>query len=259
VRCGAAGVFNVIFEETSVSDDPNHGATEIRATKGGGGGGKWLLGGLAAVVLLGGGYFAWKSTQPTNQTDLETAYNDTYEADQVRAGPMGSSDDPTADTASDDSAPSVAASSAARSSSTPRRTTTASADAVPEETLGVMPVNASSDDVATIENTDDIVVTAPPRPVWARTPSQRRLAEFYPDRALQRGREGEARLHCTVLDGGALDCAKISETPGGGFGNAALRMSRSLRHAAVRRDGADATGTPVNLRVVFRIEDDRRG
>ena len=84
-------------------------------------------------------------------------------------------------------------------------------------------------------------------------------SEMGTDRALQRGREGEAQLHCTVLDGGALDCAKGSEPPGGGFGNAALRVSRSLRHAAVRRDGADATGTPVNLRVVFRIADDRRG
>lgn len=244
-----------------MSDDPHHGATKIRPSKSsGGGGGKWLLGGLAAVVLLGGGYFAWKSTQPTNQTDLETAYNDTYDADEVRAGPLGSSDDDlTADTASDDSAPASATSGEPRSSSASRRTTTASADTVPEETLGVMPVNASSDDVATIQDSDDIVVTAPPRPVWARTPSARRLAAFYPDRALQRGREGEARLHCTVLNGGALDCDKVSETPGGGFGNAALRVSRSLRHAAVRRDGADATGTPVNLRVVFRLEDDQRG
>jgi TonB family protein len=241
-----------------VSDDPNHGATEIRASKGGGGAGKWLLGGLAAVVLLGGGYFAWKSTQPTNQTDLETAYNDTYDADQVRAGPLGSNDDLTADTASDDSAPASAASSERRSSAS-RRTTTASADTVPEETIGIMPVNASGDELATTANNDDIVVTAPPRPIWDRTPSARRLSAFYPDRALQRGREGEARLHCTVLDGGALDCAKVSETPGGGFGNAALRVSRSLRHAAVRRDGADATGTPVNLRVVFQLEDDRRG
>ena len=122
-----------------------------------------------------------------------------------------------------------------------------------------MPVNASGDELATTANNDDIVVTAPLRPIWDRTPSARRLSAFYPDRALQRGREGEARLHCIVQNGGALDCDKISETPGGGFGNAALRVSRSLRHAAVRRDGADATGTPVNLRVVFRLEDDRRG
>jgi TonB family protein len=241
----------------NVNDDPNHGATEIRASKGGGGGGKWLLGGLAAVVLLGGGYFAWKSLQPTGQTDLETAYNDTYDADQVRAGPIPPSDELTADTASSDSAAPPPASTERRSS--PARRTTASTDTVPEQTIGITPVNASGDELATVANDEDIVVTAPPRPIWARTPSARRLSAFYPDRALQRGREGEAQLHCTVLDGGALDCAKVSETPGGGFGNAALRVSRSLRHAAVRRDGADATGTPVNLRVVFRIEDDRRG
>lgn len=248
-----------------MSEDPHHGATKIRpshSSEGGGGAGKWLLGGLAAAVILGGGYFAWKSTQPTGPSDIETAYNETYDADQVRAGPLGPSDDDlTADTASDDSAPPAATSSERRtaSSSTARRSTV-SRDTPAEETIGVLPVNASSDELATTASDgDDIVVTAPLRPVWARVPSERRLSAFYPDRALQRGREGEAQLHCTVLDGGALDCAKVSETPGTGFGNAALRVSRSLRHAATRRDGTDATGTPVNLRVVFRLEDDRRG
>ncbi len=241
-----------------MNEDPNHGATQIRPSKGGGG--KWLLGGLAAAVILGGGYFAWKSTQPSAQTDLETAYNDTYDADQVRAGPLPSNDDDlTADTASD-AAPPAAASSERRSTSSTARRSTASRDTPAEETIGVMPVNASGDELATTASDgDDIVVTAPLRPVWARVPSERRLSAFYPDRALQRGREGEAQLHCTVLNGGALDCAKISETPGTGFGNAALRVSRSLRHAATRRDGTDAIGTPVNLRVVFRLEDDRRG
>jgi hypothetical protein len=49
----------------------------------------------------------------------------------------------------------------------------------------------------------------------------------------------------------------VSETPGG-FGNAALRVSRTLRHASRRADGSNATGTPVNLRVVFRIDDNQR-
>jgi TonB family protein len=235
----------------------DHGASEIRASKGGGGGGKWLLGGLAAVVLLGAGYFGWKSMQSAGPSDLDTAYNEAYDVDQVRAGPLDPSDDDlTADTASSAAPP---ASSERSTTSPARRTTTASADTAPEETIGVMPASASGEELATTANQDDIVVTAPQRPIWARTPSARRLSAFYPDRALQRGREGEARLHCIVQDGGALDCDKVSETPGGGFGNAALRVSRSLRHAAVRRDGADATGTPVNLRVVFRLEDDRRG
>jgi TonB family protein len=82
---------------------------------------------------------------------------------------------------------------------------------------------------------------------------------MYPERARARGREGEARLHCIVQAGGALDCERVSATPGG-FGHAALRVARTLRHAPTLADGTDATGSPVRLRVVFRMEDaDRRG
>jgi hypothetical protein len=56
--------------------------------------------------------------------------------------------------------------------------------------------------------------------------------------------------------GGSLDCQRVEETPG--FGPAAMRVARSLRHAPTRADGANAAGTPVNLRVVFRIDDNRR-
>ena len=88
-------------------------------------------------------------------------------------------------------------------------------------------------------------------------PSERHLSALYPQRALERGREGEASLHCTVQDSGALDCVRVEETPGG-FGNAALRVARTLRHAPQLADGSDAAGSPVNLRVVFRIADDQR-
>ncbi|UPT63863.1 MAG: energy transducer TonB [Hyphomonadaceae bacterium JAD_PAG50586_4] len=101
-------------------------------------------------------------------------------------------------------------------------------------------------------------MTAPHRPIWARTPNERRLSALYPERALARGREGEARLTCIVQDGGALDCDRVSETPGG-FGAAAVRVARTFRHAPQLADGSNAIGTPVNLRVVFRIDDDPRG
>ena len=87
-------------------------------------------------------------------------------------------------------------------------------------------------------------------------PSARRLAAYYPDRLLQRGREGEARLRCTVRAGGALDCARVEETPG--FGTAALRVARTLRHAPQLADGSDAPGAAVNLRVVFRLSEEER-
>jgi len=232
-------------------EEDTHGATTIRASKGGGGGGKLLLGVVAAALLAGGGYFAYKN-YASPQDGAQTAYNDTYATDPyddpVRAGPIQSEeatgDDQLASNASESSAPPPAA-----------RRTPARSEPVPEATIGVTPANVTEEELATTQDDGEIVVTAPPRPIWARTPSERRLASYYPTRALERGREGEARLACTVLEGGSLACDKLSETPGG-FGNAALRVARTLRHAPTRSDGSAAAGTPVNLRVVFRIYDE---
>jgi TonB family protein len=233
-----------------VSDKAHHdakhtstqGATTIHASKGGGG--KWLLGAAAAVVLLGGGYLAWKNYAPS-QDNAQMAYNDTYADDNaLRAGPLEPDTNVVAESAAADESAAPPA-PAART-----RRATSRANAVPEATFGITPVSADE---------NEIVVPAPQRPIWASTPSARRLSAMYPTRALERGREGEASLHCTVLNGGTLDCAKVSETPGG-FGNAALRVSRTLRHAEQRADGSSAIGTPVNLRVVFRMpEEERRG
>ncbi|ANP47057.1 TonB family protein [Candidatus Viadribacter manganicus] len=242
-----------------MSEDPKHGATTIRASKGGGGGGKLLLGAVAVAVLVGGGYFVWKNYSGA-QDGAQTAYNDAYNSepysdDLLRAGPIDPSDEPIADTASSDDSL-VPPASAPRAASAPARRQTARAETVPEETIGITPINATSTEVA---DGEDIVVTANPRPIWVRTPTQRRLSALYPERALERGREGEARLHCTVQGDGALDCARVEETPGG-FGPAALRVARTLRHAPQLADGSNAAGSPVNLRVVFRIpQDARRG
>jgi len=105
---------------------------------------------------------------------------------------------------------------------------------------------------------DDVIVHAPRRPIWASTPSARRLSALYPERALERGREGQAQLHCTVEERGRLDCAPVSATPGG-FGAAAVRVARTFRHARTLENGHSAIGTPLYLRVVFRIEEPRRG
>lgn len=232
-------------------DDAGHGTHTIRASKGGGGG-KLLLGALAAVLIAGGGYYAWQTYGQPNSA--QTAYNDSYATDpyddSLRAGPVESS---TSDDLAENTA--VEPASTAAPPTTTRRTPAPRSEPVPEATIGVTPASVSEEEVAANDG-DDIVVTAVPRPIWVRTPSERRLTSLYPARALERGREGEARLHCTVLAGGALDCASVESTPG--FSNAAIRVSRTLRHAAQRADGADATGTPVNLRVVFRIDDETR-
>lgn len=237
-----------------MSDHPPHGATKIHATKQGGGGGKWLLGAVAVAVIAGGGYYAYTTLAPAPAPSEFAAVDGTYADDPLYASPAEPGDDIAAESASADAAPDAAA--PARSTTSRRAATApapARAETVPEATIGVTPVSLS-----TSEQGEDIVVTAPARPVWASVPSERRLSHMYPDRALQQGLEGEASLHCMVQEGGALDCTRVSESRSG-FGNAALRVSRSLRHAAQTADGRDAIGTPVNLRVVFRMDDDRRG
>ncbi|MGE0742556.1 MAG: TonB family protein [Hyphomonadaceae bacterium] len=241
-----------------MSEDPTHGASTIRPSKShdeGGGAGKWLIGAAAAVVLLGGGYFAWQSLGQS-QDGVEVADNDPYASgpyanDTMRAAPLDSEPSTLAESASTEESIAAPEEAAPRPAAVRR----APARVVPQETIGITPINATATD------SDEIVVTGARRPVWVRTPSARRLSAMYPERALDRGREGEARLQCTVQNGGALDCERISETPGGGFGNAALRVARTYRHAPTLADGSDAAGTPVNLRVVFRLADEetRRG
>lgn len=225
-----------------------------------GGGMKWLAGAAVAVLLAGGGYYAWKTMSP-GQSDTQTAYNDAYspsdpyDSDPLRAEPLPPQDDSaTAETASADESRDAPASSTARR--TPPRSSTAARAEVPEETIGITPINATSEESAGIGDGEDLVVTAPRRPVWSRTPTARRLSALYPQQQLDRRREGEARLACIVQNGGALDCENVSSTPG--FGSAALRVARTFRHSTHLADGSDATGSPVNLRVVFRMEDDQR-
>jgi len=234
-----------------VSEDPKHGATTIRASKGGGGG-KWLLGAVAAVVIAGGAYAAWNTLSPNENREADYAINNAYD-DDLRAGPLDTDADTLPADATSDEPIAAPASTAERPPAPAQRTVTASAEPVPEETIGITPASA------TVDDNGEIVVTGARRPIWASTPTARRLNPLYPSRALERGREGEARLSCTVQERGALDCVRIEETPGG-FGTAALRVARTFRHSPTLADGRDATGTPVNLRVVSRLEDeDRRG
>ncbi|MBX9747478.1 MAG: energy transducer TonB [Hyphomonadaceae bacterium] len=237
-----------------MSEHPKHGATTIRASKGGGGG-KWLLGAVAAVVIAGGAYAAYTTMAPSepDRYAINNAYEDDF--DPLHAGPVVDGD-ALADDAADDGL-TVAPASADTPPPAPVRRETASAEPTPapvyEETIGVTPASTSVEDV---QDDGEIIIQGARRPIWARTPSERRLSSLYPTRALERGREGEARLSCTVLSGGALDCVRTEETPG--FGGAALRVAQTLRHAPTFADGTDATGTPVNLRVVFRLEDEER-
>ncbi|MDZ4690189.1 hypothetical protein [Terricaulis sp.] len=236
----------------------HHGASTIRASRGGGGG-KWILGALAILFLVGGGYWAYANYgAPQQQAESQFAYDDPIYAndDPLRDTSDASDDGLTAADAESEISPSTAAPPSAASArrAAPARATPARAEPVPEATIGITPINTTTDEVT---QSDELVITAPQQPTWSRTPSARRLSALYPERALDRGREGEARLACVVQDRGVLDCDRVSETPGG-FGPAALRVARSFRHTDTLADGSSAVGSPVNLRVVFRMEDEER-
>ena len=241
------------------SSDPKHDAKGVHYAKpthvrGENNVGKWLAGAAVAALVLGGGYYAVKNFPAPNSEPTEVA---SYDPDAnivtpYTAGPVTSG---VASTESTSSAPSIASDSSTSSSTSSTRTRTravktAEADVIPETVVGVTPASITTD-------SDELVITGTRRPVWVSTPSARRLSAMYPTRALEREREGEASLRCIVQDGGSLACERVSETPSrAGFGNAALRVARTFKHAPTRYDGANAAGTPVNLRVMFRIADE---
>lgn len=217
---------------------------------------KWLAGAALAALVLGGGYYALKNLPASQSTSAEVASTEAMvDSPSTYSAPSSTSPSFQGSPSTSETASSAAVDDTSATTTARRRATAKAAPApVPEQVVGITPASITTD------NSDEIVVTPGRRPVWASVPSQRRLSGLYPTRALERGREGEASVSCTVLDAGALDCVRVSEYPANsGFGNAALRVAKGFRHSARRADGSAAYGTPVNLRVVFRIDDgDRR-
>jgi protein TonB len=106
------------------------------------------------------------------------------------------------------------------------------------------------------------VVTPPPPPVpevitnpqWVRRPSGRDFAREYPERALEREREGRVVLACVVAADGTINCNVASEEPEGwGFGQAALRISRSFQMAPMTVDGRPTGGGRVSVPIRFQL------
>lgn len=218
--------------------------------------GKWLAGAAVAALVLGGGYYAVKNLPAPNSQSTEIA---AYDADgssvtPYTAGPV------TGGIAATESAPSDTTLAASSASSDARPSTTNRARPKPVQTASVEPeyvVGVTPTSVDTSNSADELVITGARKPIWASTPSPRRLSAMYPSRALEREKEGEASVRCIVQANGSLDCDRVSESPArSGFGAAAVRVARSFKHAPTRYDGTAAAGTPVNLRVVFRIEDE---
>ena len=239
-----------------MSHEPAEGKpVTIHASKEGGGAGKWLAGAAVAAVLAAGGYFAWQNYGPSqssaNLASNEAPITDTTNA-PVQAGPLPAQQAQNNVASLNESGSASSSASGTQTTATPHRR---AATPVPQETIGITPASAT----VTAQDSEPIIVEGQRRPVWTRTPAAWRLAQTYPTRALEEGREGEASLHCTVLSDGALDCTPVSEYPArAGFGGAALRVAHMYRHAQTTKDGRDAVGSPVNLRVVFRVDDNTR-
>lgn len=223
------------------------------AHDGGGNGWKWLAGAAAAAVLLGGGYYAYKSMGPGEGETQTAAYDsESYGAGPLEAEPLRGDLDDTAQPAAVDERPARTTERANRPA--PQRQAAAiPRDEPAEQVIGVGPSTATFDQ-ASLTGEDEIIVEGRRLPVWSRTPNGQRLAAVYPQHARELGRGGEASVSCTVQEGGSLDCVRVAETEPA-FGRAALRAASMFRHAPQRADGSSAVGTPVNLRMLFRLED----
>lgn len=212
-----------------------------------------LLAGAAALALLiGGGYYLWQNGAPSEVASNDNAVSVAapYTYDEVTGKDASTA---TAEKSAALAAPATTDSQTAKDSQSAKKKAHVAA-AVPEETIGVSRVSARA-------NTTDELVIKGKRPVWRYAPRADRLSEYYPAYALERGREGEARLHCIIGKKGKLDCERVSETPAkAGFGSAALQVAHRFRHVERLADGRNAIGTPINLRVLFRMpEGERRG
>ncbi len=117
-------------------------------------------------------------------------------------------------------------------------------------------------DVPPVPTDLPVSVDPPPAPVaavitnptWLERPNGRDFQREYPERALEREREGRVVLDCVVNASGRISCSVASEDPTGwGFGPAALRISRSFRMAPATSDGSPTDGGRVRVPIAFRL------
>lgn len=89
---------------------------------------------------------------------------------------------------------------------------------------------------------------------FTQRPNARDFERYYPERALEREREGVVVLNCVVNASGGLRCSVASEDPAGwGFGNASLEISRFFRVAPQTRDGVPTDGGTIRIPIRWQL------
>ena len=85
---------------------------------------------------------------------------------------------------------------------------------------------------------------------YSQTPTSAQFLRYYPEQAMNAGKEGRASIRCAVADDGtARDCSVLSEDPEGwGFGAAALRLAPLFRLKPGAKPGGAIT-IPINFRL----------
>jgi len=95
----------------------------------------------------------------------------------------------------------------------------------------------------------------PVRTFWETLPSGDDYVRYYPGRAFDAGRGGQAMLSCQILADRTLECTVASETPrDSGFGQGALQLSRRYKLAVneLGRPG-HSVGDRIILPIIFAL------
>lgn len=116
------------------------------------------------------------------------------------------------------------------------------------------PISPAPTQLAALDpNTVRAPIMTPGAVVWVTRATAQQFSDHYPSSARRAGIAGRVQLTCSITGDLAPNCTVLSETPQGyGFGQAALRVSRSFRARNTLDDGSPAPGANANLNFTFR-------